>query len=233
MILLPHFRLFDRNPPRSESNLSFLIEIHPGSERNLSFLIKIHPGSERNLSFLIKIHPRSERNLSFLIEIHPGSENNLSFLMKIHLGSENNLSFLMKIHLGSDTTFIRREDAPSVLNLISAFFRNFKARNRARIDLPNCPSDIPTKKKKAPSANPAKVALSSFCCQNSHYAKVKSFFALSSLQKPKSQRRLSSRTWRKDSKIHQSRNIHIFFTSCIIYRSCSLPIGFSSLISLS
>ena len=66
MILLPHFRLFDENPPRSKSNLSFLIEIHPGSESNLSFLMKIHPGS--------------------------------------------------------DTTFIQREDAPSVLNLISAFF---------------------------------------------------------------------------------------------------------------
>ena len=40
-------------------------------------------------------------------------------------GSESNLSFLIKIHPGSDTTFIQREDAPSVLNLISAFFPHF------------------------------------------------------------------------------------------------------------
>ena len=55
MILLPHFRLFDENPPGSESNLSFLMKIHPGSESNLSFLMEIHPGSESNLSFLMEI----------------------------------------------------------------------------------------------------------------------------------------------------------------------------------
>ena len=44
MILLPHFRLFDENPPGSESNLSFLMKIHPGSESNLSFLMEIDLG---------------------------------------------------------------------------------------------------------------------------------------------------------------------------------------------
>ena len=60
----------------------------------------------------MKIHPRSESNLSFLIEIHPESESNLNFLIEIHPGS--------------DTTFIQRKDAPTVLNLISAFSHIFR-----------------------------------------------------------------------------------------------------------